>query len=55
MNDIDRSADALDFAFRRRWTFKEIDPQATEYAIFEGIKIDPNDKKVAKQKLERLN
>lgn len=53
MNDIDRSTEALDFAFHRRWTSKEIDPQDTEEAIF--AKINFNDKNVAKQKLNRLN
>lgn len=30
MNDIDRSVESMDFAMRRRFTWKEIKPEYTE-------------------------
>ena len=39
MNDIDRSVEPFDFAFRRRWTFKLIKPKDTQndiLSIFNG-------------------
>ncbi len=33
MNDIDRSVESMDFAFRRRFTWKEVTPQENEYIL----------------------
>lgn len=33
MNDIDRSVESMDFAMRRRFTWKEIRPADTEYML----------------------
>lgn len=33
MNDIDRSVEPFDFAFRRRWIFKLIEPEGTQHSI----------------------
>ena len=35
MNDIDRSVESMDFAMRRRFTWKEISPKDTEYMLDE--------------------
>ena len=35
MNDIDRSVESMDFAMRRRFTWKEISPKDTEYMLEE--------------------
>ena len=35
MNDIDRSVESMDFAIRRRFTWKEISPKDTEYMLDE--------------------
>lgn len=47
MNDIDRSAEPLDFAFRRRWDFREINPNDTAEEII--------DDKSAMLRMEKLN
>ena len=33
MNDIDRSVESMDFAMRRRFTWKEVMPSDTEYML----------------------
>ena len=38
MNDIDRSVESMDFAFRRRFAFKEIDVKDTQFSILKSIK-----------------
>lgn len=43
MNDIDRSVDSMDFAFRRRFAFKEITAEATQSMLDE--KTDENGNK----------
>lgn len=53
MNDIDRSAEPLDFAFRRRWKIVEIAPIDTEDAILETL---PEDKREeAEKRMNSLN
>ena len=53
MNDIDRSAEPLDFAFRRRWKIVEIAPKDTEDAILETL---PEDKREeAEKRMKSLN
>ncbi len=37
MNDIDRNVESMDFAFRRRFTFKEITAKETQEQIFSGL------------------
>ena len=37
MNDIDRNVESMDFAFRRRFTFKEIKAKDTEEQILSGL------------------
>lgn len=62
MNDIDRSVDSMDFAFRRRFAFKEISANATQSMLDE--KTDENGNKSglpqkiadeAKNRMSRLN
>lgn len=43
MNDIDRSVESLDFAFRRRFAFKEISVRDTQKAILNSIGEDYNE------------
>lgn len=50
MNDIDRSVESMDFAMRRRFTWKEIAPEDTEYML---DKLDCADE--AKATMHRLN
>ena len=50
MNDIDRSAEPLDFAFRRRWDFIEITPEKTADDIFKNV-ADSS----ARNRMESLN
>lgn len=59
MNDIDRSAEPLDFAFRRRWSLREIspnpeNPDSTTQEILNQIK-DSSIRKDAKERMQRLN
>ena len=52
MNDIDRNVESFDFAFRRRFTFKEI--KATD--TFDNIiQLNPTDKKTVRKKMDSLN
>ena len=37
MNDIDRNVESMDFAFRRRFTFKEIKATDTQEQILAGL------------------
>lgn len=62
MNDIDRSVDSMDFAFRRRFAFKEITADVTQSMLDE--KTDENGNKSglpqeiadeAKKRMSRLN
>ena len=50
LNNIDRSVEPLDFAFRRRWTFKEIKAEKTAKEILNSIE----DSKMRAQALERM-
>ena len=50
MNDIDRSAEPLDFAFRRGWDFIEITPEKTADDIFKNV-TDSS----ARNRMESLN
>ena len=52
MNDIDRSAEPLDFAFRRRWDFREIEPKDTAEEIFKKVEADAE---TAKSRMKKLN
>ena len=52
MNDIDRSVESMDFAMRRRFTWKEISPKDTEYMLDElGQPLTDE----AKKTMHRLN
>lgn len=50
MNDIDRSVESMDFAFRRRFTFKEIKAKDTQAQIL--VDIDSN---VRAELIKRMN
>ena len=54
MNDIDRSVEPFDFAFRRRWNFIEIEPKKTRDAILDSLTDDPVLKKERKNIEERM-
>lgn len=53
MNDIDRSVESMDFAFRRRFTFVEITADKTADAILENI--DPTEREKCKNIMKGLN
>ena len=53
MNDIDRSVESMDFAFRRRFSFKEIEAADTQDEIFACL--DTNTTKDAKKRMNALN
>lgn len=55
MNDIDRSVDAMDFAFRRRFLFKRIKAKASTHIIDKLDKLDNDIKIKAKNRMENLN
>ena len=60
MNDIDRSVEPFDFAFRRRWNFKEIKPKDTSGSILDSLvkedpKLSENDIKNIRRKMGTLN
>ena len=50
MNDIDRSVESMDFAMRRRFTWKEITPDETAYMLDSLPCADE-----AKETMQRLN
>jgi len=52
MNDIDRSVESMDFAMRRRFTWKEVTPSDTE-SMLDSLKA--NIAKEAKEKMHSLN
>lgn len=53
MNDIDRSVESMDFAFRRRFAFIEIEAKDTAGAILSSL--DDSDKKIAEKALNAIN
>lgn len=53
MNDIDRSVESMDFAFRRRFTFKEILAEDTQEGILNSLDEDIN--KEAIDRMDSLN
>lgn len=62
MNDIDRSVEPIDFAFRRRFTWINVKASKTQETILkelneidENNKIDENLKNAAKDKMDALN
>ncbi len=55
MNDIDRGVESMDFAIRRRFTWKEVTPEETQEAILRSkIKNDELFEKV-KNRMDHLN
>ncbi len=52
MNDIDRNVESMDFAVRRRFTWKQIAPEDTQDAILAGLGAATDD---AKKRMNRLN
>lgn len=55
MNDIDRSVEPFDFAFRRRWIFKLIEPTATQDSILSTFNEDLKLKTDIKTCMDNLN
>ena len=55
MNDIDRSVESLDFAFRRRFAFKEISVDDTQYSILSSIKNKSVDFDCLQLKMDAIN
>ena len=53
MNDIDRSVESMDFAFRRRFAFYEVKAKDTQNSILQELKMA--DKDIAKGKMDNLN
>lgn len=53
MNDIDRSVESMDFAFRRRFTFKEITAKDTQEAILSEL--DNSIREEAVKRMDSLN
>ena len=50
MNDIDRGVESMDFAFRRRFTFKEIKATDTQQDILAGL-----DDSIREDAIRRMN
>ncbi len=50
MNDIDRSVDSMDFAFRRRFIFKEITVKETQLSI-----LDSTEQSIKDEAIERMD
>lgn len=55
MNDIDRSVESMDFAFRRRFAFYEISAQDSEGIIFAAKDWDEDKKQIAVDRMSALN
>ena len=55
MNDIDRSVESMDFAMRRRFTWKEVTAADSYTAIIENNNEFAGNKAEVKQRMERLN
>jgi len=53
MNDIDRNVESMDFAFRRRFTFKEITAKDTQEQILSGL--DYSIREEATNRMDSLN
>lgn len=53
MNDIDRNVESMDFAFRRRFTFKEITAKDTQEQILSGL--DDSIKEESTKRMDSLN
>ena len=53
MNDIDRSVESMDFAFRRRFAFYEVKVEDTQDVILQEL--PEEDKKIAKEKMGNIN
>lgn len=53
MNDIDRSVESMDFAFRRRFTWAEVKAEDTQYML--DIELDSVLADEAKRRMENLN
>lgn len=53
MNDIDRSVESMDFAFRRRFTFKEITAKDTQEAILSEL--EDSIREEAVKRMDSLN
>ena len=53
MNDIDRSVESMDFAFRRRFTWAEVKAKHTQYML--DAELDAVLAKEAKRRMENLN
>lgn len=53
MNDIDRNVESMDFAFRRRFTFKEITAKDTQEQILSGL--DDSIRGEAVKRMDSLN
>ena len=53
MNDIDRNVESMDFAFRRRFTFKEITAKDTQEQILSGL--DDSIREEATNRMDSLN
>ena len=53
MNDIDRSVESMDFAFRRRFTWAEVKAEDTQYML--DAELDAVLAKEAKRRMDNLN
>ena len=55
MNDIDRSVESMDFAFRRRFAFYEITAQDSEGMIYAKDDWDPEKQQITVDRMRALN
>ena len=55
MNDIDRSVESMDFAFRRRFTFKEITAKETQEEILQSANLSDECMTEAIKRMDALN
>ena len=55
MNDIDRNVESMDFAIRRRFTWRKIKPEDTQKDILAGLKLGEEVIDEAQKRMDNLN
>ncbi|MDY5694936.1 MAG: AAA family ATPase [Victivallales bacterium] len=55
MNDIDRNVESMDFAIRRRFTWREVSPEETVYMLSDKDHGIPEYEEIAVKHMEKIN
>ena len=55
MNDVDRSVESMDFAIRRRFVWKEINPEMRLHSMCEGYRKTKSEEKDIGKHMRRIN